>query len=840
MKKKRQAQNIYSGVKVTDSISMTLPKRKSLPDFIPLIIIAFCGCAGVINAFVSMFQIDFSRSSLNFYTIFFFALFSIIFILPKKFIISLLPIFLIYEMLLYRNWESYVRGFMLIYNQTYRVIFPKRSDYFKLDVKEFNTESATAIFIGFTIFILIALICYITIVKPNFLLGFLFTFPFIEIGLYYGKSPSLLSSFMVLVYWTSLLSVYQSGYYKNLGRSKTGFIRSGNLFTAKPIIKFRTAGQSGIIMMAGSAAIILASFIIINISGYSRSDEINTVRENLKIAVSEFTFEDIGGSLERISSSFRIGNLKMYDHRLGNQSSVSYNGSTDLTITTDDNIIPYNNIYLKGYIGSIYDGKSWSELDKNIYSQNNNMLELLKNTYKSPQDMLYNNYGRFMSLISSDAAFSDIRMTIEASFLNSKYNYTPYNSTVIGDFKYINDTIIELDNKKQYSFDVSPHQDYNYILDEQARYNIDYSQEYHDFVYENYLNVPNNKDTEMLYDMFIDENMESDTYSQLMKIKSILEDNAEYTLEPGKTPISRDFVNYFLTENHKGYCVHFATSGIVLARMSGIPARYAEGYVLLSEDFNEECMTDDGYKIEIKDNRAHAWAEIYLDGYGWIPFEFTPSSASTFSNIETTEITKVTTEDRSSQKVTNSSKTNSDSKTTSSTESSTIIKKTDSPDKIVKNGVNTKKSFLPKLSPEAKLTISTIVVIILIIAVISAIHYFVGRKRHNSFNTHSNSQNALNAYKYLIQLLEFINIKNNNMQHLEFAEYAEQNTKHLFKTDELINITQIALQAKLSEHEISTKQSHAVIKLARKTALRVFKQQNIFGRMYMKFIRNLC
>lgn len=71
--------------------------------------------------------------------------------------------------------------------------------------------------------------------------------------------------------------------------------------------------------------------------------------------------------------------------------------------------------------------------------------------------------------------------------------------------------------------------------------------------------------------------------------------------------------------------------------MSGIPARYAEGYVMTEDDLKDENLTQNGYKVEIKDNRAHAWAEVYLKEYGWVPFEFTPPSAAAFTNIQTSE-----------------------------------------------------------------------------------------------------------------------------------------------------------------------------------------------------------
>ena len=84
-----------------------------------------------------------------------------------------------------------------------------------------------------------------------------------------------------------------------------------------------------------------------------------------------------------------------------------------------------------------------------------------------------------------------------------------------------------------------------------------------------------------------------------------------YTLSPGMMPRGRDFVEYFLFENHKGYCMHFASAVVALLRSAGVPARYVEGYTVSRRDFNGR-----GGWADIPDSRAHAWAEIYLSGVG--------------------------------------------------------------------------------------------------------------------------------------------------------------------------------------------------------------------------------
>lgn len=91
-----------------------------------------------------------------------------------------------------------------------------------------------------------------------------------------------------------------------------------------------------------------------------------------------------------------------------------------------------------------------------------------------------------------------------------------------------------------------------------------------------------------------------------------------YTLSPPSVPRERDFVEYFLTESRKGYCVHFATAAVALCRAAGIPARYAEGYAV--------PVGKDGQWVTVPDRNAHAWLEIYQGGIGWVPVEVTPPS----------------------------------------------------------------------------------------------------------------------------------------------------------------------------------------------------------------------
>lgn len=57
-----------------------------------------------------------------------------------------------------------------------------------------------------------------------------------------------------------------------------------------------------------------------------------------------------------------------------------------------------------------------------------------------------------------------------------------------------------------------------------------------------------------------------------------------------------------------------ASAFAVLARAAGYPARVAVGYRLSEAD-------RDGDVYRVSTNDAHAWPEVHLRGYGWVPFE---------------------------------------------------------------------------------------------------------------------------------------------------------------------------------------------------------------------------
>lgn len=88
-----------------------------------------------------------------------------------------------------------------------------------------------------------------------------------------------------------------------------------------------------------------------------------------------------------------------------------------------------------------------------------------------------------------------------------------------------------------------------------------------------------------------------------------------YDLEVPEPPTDvPDMADYFLFELQRGYCDYYATAFVVLARLAGIPARFATGYAPGYWNPSESAWT-------VTESQAHSWPEVYFPDYGWIPFE---------------------------------------------------------------------------------------------------------------------------------------------------------------------------------------------------------------------------
>ncbi|MBB3223274.1 transglutaminase TgpA family protein [Pseudoduganella umbonata] len=91
-----------------------------------------------------------------------------------------------------------------------------------------------------------------------------------------------------------------------------------------------------------------------------------------------------------------------------------------------------------------------------------------------------------------------------------------------------------------------------------------------------------------------------------------------YTLQPPL--LGRDSIDEFLFVTRQGFCEHYSGAFVFLMRAAGIPARVVTGYQ------GGELNPVDGY-MTVRQSDAHAWAEVWMAGQGWIRVDPTAAVA---------------------------------------------------------------------------------------------------------------------------------------------------------------------------------------------------------------------
>lgn len=95
-------------------------------------------------------------------------------------------------------------------------------------------------------------------------------------------------------------------------------------------------------------------------------------------------------------------------------------------------------------------------------------------------------------------------------------------------------------------------------------------------------------------------------------------ENFVYTLRPPR--LDDDPVDGFLFETRRGFCEHYASAFVTLMRAAGVPARVVLGY--LGGEHNAA-----GNYLIVRQSDAHAWAEIWIEGEGWVRVDPTAAVA---------------------------------------------------------------------------------------------------------------------------------------------------------------------------------------------------------------------
>lgn len=370
----------------------------------------------------------------------------------------------------------------------------------------------------------------------------------------------------------------------------------------------------------------LVGVVLAAVSVFSGKREVPAVlqlQKNILSAVREFRYG---------SDSLPEGDL--------NKAVSMQDGEEERLLITTEQIKP---LYFQGFTGARYEDGCWKTLKKLAYGGEHwGFLDWLSSQEFDPNAQFFAYQGagnRNETTVQEEERVPENQIDVENQGANRRYVYTVYSAqrpqtemlaserdagyrsrALFGNWNYrmsersldIPGELCQLDDWV-YSPETEKQQDY-----------LTAESVYRDFVYENYLEI--SPELEMPVENLLAEPLKEQAASSLQSIYDItqnirkaMEDHLYYEEIP-ENPESEDPLAEFLMGNIAGNSAYYASAGVLAFRKFGIPARYAEGYYAGSERIAD---AENG-RVQLTTHDAHAWTEVYMDGMGWIPVDFTP------------------------------------------------------------------------------------------------------------------------------------------------------------------------------------------------------------------------
>lgn len=681
--------NLLSTVHFDSDASFSFKRRPKSSNLIFRVVLCFAGVWSAFSILESFFKFGLPLVSITVYSVVF-LLFSAVFYLAKSRTVrlSILAAFLLNILFFLIKIRHIIDGvYLFVYDYLILIkrdhkalderILDIRENYSVIDCRNYASLALALIILV----ILVFSVLYYT----NFITAFIATFPFFELGMYWGINPELAPLLVMIVFWVCIMSMQLITFSVRKGSKNNVFSFHGKentFYLTSTKLKRSFNAQIGAYTAIICAAVFAFVFIGWYVSGYARPEILNTYRYHIAYAVKNFSFEEFTEEVkyqtEQFFESFTnnkiIGGISSGE--LGDVETVKFNNEDTLIVTVASK--PTATIYLRGFAAGDYSSREWGALPDRIYNASRSVF----NNAEQQNIFTGNISGKFIQLyFDSIGKTANSTISVKNLTSNEELMYIPYNSYFNeNSFDFRNDSFIQT-NGDTYStrfynignvsaehwcsFYDNSKETYSTFLNS-AKYSpnkspITYDEKfsslessYRSFVYDNYLDFD-----EKLYPE-IQQSFSGVRYSCsidtiISNAQNYVWNNAEYSLSPGKTPSDEDFIRYFLYENKLGYCSHFASAGVMIFRAAGIPSRYAEGFIATPDLFEK---TDEGYTANVKDNAAHAWVEIYVDTIGWVPVEMTPGGYSEGVNPNAIETTTTAENENSSSGATTTSDNN--------------------------------------------------------------------------------------------------------------------------------------------------------------------------------------
>lgn len=821
-----------NGIHFQELVSIPQGMRSSTAvksDFFMRMAIALAGILGVMFHFITSFQIPCVALDLGALCFAEVVVFSFLLEYRKKGKYILLILFGLVAALIVYRFPLLTDGFKLVVDSVYMQVETVKVGLFASGYIP-NAEEAIAAFLSFCSFFLAFFICFSVVFRNSFLLLLLTTVPVFEIGMYHGMVPAYWSYALLLSCWIAGLVMSLS---KHTGR-KTG----------QPLL-----GAIGLI----TAVVLFVSFWVSDYAienlGVERLPAIDRLRTKISQGIQNFSLEDY---LLKVSQ---------------NQTKGAPLGKTDVRRYDNVPVLRVNmpsstsTVYLRGYVGTVYEGDRWNQLSSSDYARHQAMLDEFERAGVYPQNLATNLIGLCKQNGIQHLALPYYAIYVENIGADARYLYTPYHTVypVNSNLDYFYDTNVFVKKIDHYGLNYYQNFSEPQIFDRLNGYDLTGSdifleqnsleRQYRDFVYEEYTKLPE-RSLQTVKETYGAPAFQAQSLAE--KLLIIRQDLSalEYTLSPGKTPYGKDFVEYFLYENQKGYCTYFASAAGVMLRAAGVPTRYVEGFTVKPEDFSDanlapqEKWLDDfpTYDIELQDNRAHAWIEIYIDGMGWQPFDVTPGgNGSQGMVLPESSMTS----DTNSQPVTTSPAMPETSTAAVPSETTTTAAETTPP---VTTEPDNPEELIQKQGGKTSVLIRILLTVLVAVAVLAlAAYWLIQRRKKAALNRiqefHQEDYRAaiLAIYRYFEKLALWLQVTRPEIP--QYEEYVEQVAQRCsgfeFDRNTALKLLNLAEKADFSPHAVQKDEAEAAEKFVQNFASQLYQNNSWPRRILMAYIKRL-
>lgn len=286
-------------------------------------------------------------------------------------------------------------------------------------------------------------------------------------------------------------------------------------------------------------------------------------------------------------------------------------------------------MYLRGFTGCTFENDVWKPQDTKSLSENKEFLYWMNLNEFQPQTQFYE---------AAQEKLEQTTVSVQNVGACSQYRYIPF---TLCDGTYMQPENLNADGMKE-----QKGRTYEYTVASEGASNIpdvienlqkseketvqkfrQTESTYRTMIYDTYLQVP--------------EEAEKLLGKQWKKIATEYGAVDNLTLQQRQT-CAIQFLSQCFTKDGiandatlpldvvRGSSYQYATVATLTLRYYGIPARYAEGYVI-SDEMAKGAT--EGEALDVNSSCAQAWVEVYQDGIGWIPLDVVPGMGNVLEQM---------------------------------------------------------------------------------------------------------------------------------------------------------------------------------------------------------------